>query len=45
MTEQQKDRLRELACDNCHWPYACSEDDLMKHCDACELAAEIEDLE
>lgn len=41
--QAKKEKIKETACDLCHWPYACNEDDLMKHCEECPIVELLEE--
>ena len=46
MTKTERERLQEIACDICHQPYACAnEDELAKACEECPISAEMYEME
>ena len=43
MTEQQREKILEAACEICRWPYVCkNEEELMEHCDVCPIQAAVD---
>ena len=46
MTKTERERLQEIACDICHQPFACAnEDELAKACENCPFSAEMYEME
>ena len=42
--EEAGEQLLADVCDNCHWPYVLSQEDLDEHCKNCTLKSDLEAL-
>ena len=40
--EEAEEQLLADVCDNCHWPYVLSQEDLDEHCKNCTVESDLE---